>query len=329
MELFKITFLRNMSGRIRLGAIIVMILVCVVLMNMAGVNAYIPVFMGVVLQNVIMAQSWTIFSGKTGYIALSSAVFFGVGQYTSAFGVATLGLPLSMLIGAALSFALAFIIGIITLRLRGIYFCIFTFALVMFLSSFMLWFETSINHTKIRNVVPYDPVTVLSYLIIVFAVVTLLIAMLDKSRFGLSLTCIGQNEDSAAHIGVNTTMVKVIAFAISAAPVGAVGAAMATRTPAVQPTIAFALLMSFTPVLMAIFGGTHSIYGPIIGAVIFTYIERTLLSQFSDIYMIVFGLIMVIAILLMPKGIVGIVESIYRYFRKGKRAVIPAKEVSA
>jgi len=145
----------------------------------------------------------------------------------------------------------------------------------------------------------------------------------------LALDCIGQNEDSAQHVGVNTTMMKVLAFAISAAPMGAVGSAMSTTIGYVDPEIAFRLVASFFPVLMAIFGGQHNTFGPIVGAVVFFSLQDYLMREWREgipipalsvniTYMVIFGIVMALVILLMPKGLLGLIEAIAAKRRKAK-----------
>ena len=90
------------------------------------------------------------------------------------------------------------------------------------------------------------------------------------------------------------------------------GAVMATRWTYIDPKIAFNPLISFMPVLMAIFGGIRPIYGPIIGASIFTYLEEFLITRFPYYYMLIFGIILVVAILYMPDGLVGLVQRIWK-----------------
>jgi len=162
----------------------------------------------------------------------------------------------------------------------------------------------------------YDNEVIFYALIIVLAIVLFTVIILNKSRFGLSLDCIGQNEDSAQHIGVNTTKTKVLAFAISAAPVGAVGAVMSTTIGYVDPDIAFRLMASFLPVLMAIFGGMRYTYGPIVGAVVFYSLEHILRLR-TDHYIIIFGIVMIVVILVMPKGLFGMIEKIRGKRRRG------------
>jgi branched-chain amino acid transport system permease protein len=123
-----------------------------------------------------------------------------------------------------------------------------------------------------------------------------------------ALQSIGENEEAAAHIGINVTWLKVIAFAISAIFMGAAGAIMATKWAYVDPRIAFNPLFSFMPVLMAIFGGMGQLWGPVLGAAIFTYLEEILITKFPYYYMLLFGAILVVAILFLPNGLVGLIQ---------------------
>ena len=124
------------------------------------VSDYIVLLFATILMYVIMSVSWTIFSGPTGYISLATAAFFGVGAYTSAILGDILPLPAMMLIGGAVSFVLALIIGAITLRLRGVYFTIFTFGFVMLLQNIVLWAENFYSHKRGRPVPAVDNVQV-------------------------------------------------------------------------------------------------------------------------------------------------------------------------
>ena len=118
--------------------------------------------------------------------------------------------------------------------------------------------------------------------------------------------------EAAAHIGINVTALKITIFAISAFFIGAAGAIMATRWTYIDPKIAFNPLISFLPVLMAIFGGMGQLYGPIIGAAIFTYLEEVLITRLPYYYMLIFGIIMIVAILYMPEGIVGLIQKLWK-----------------
>lgn len=272
---------------------------------------------------VVLTVSWTIFSGPTGYISLAPAAFFGVGIYASALLGFSLPIPLIILIGGMVSFVLALLIGALTLRLRGAYFTIFTFGLVELLRHFMMWWEVNITGTTGRVIPIQDNTTIYYGMLVVFVVLMVTAYIIQRSRYGLALQSIGDNEEAAGHRGVNVTLVKVITFAISAFFMGAVGAIMASRWTYIDPRIAFDPLLSFLPVLMAIFGGMGQLYGPIIGAAVFAYLEELLTTRFPYYYMLIFGVILVVAILYLPNGLVGLVPRLIRRWWKKKPAEQP------
>jgi len=278
---------------------------------------YVPLLLAWIIAYCTMSVAWAFFSGKTGYISLATGAFYGLGMYLQGMLGRELPLAATVIIAAAASFGLALGIGIVTLRLRGVYFTIFTFGLALFLNKVVHWYETAFLHTKGILVKTTDNITILIFNLIVFAVVMFAFILMNKSRFGLALVCIGQNEDSAQHIGVNTTLTKVLAFAISAAPVGAVGAIMSTKAGFIDPDMAFNMLASFFPVLMAIFGGMQSLYGPVVGAVVFYSLRNALMIQLPMQNMIVFGIIMIVVVLIMPRGLFGAIETVMARRRRG------------
>ena len=254
------------------------------------------------------------FSGPTGYMSLAPAAFLGAGIYVSAVmysqSQALLPLPVVIIIGGIASFLLALLIGLVTLRLKGIYFAIFTFGLVVLLSELILWVEININ--EITGRYPrFVSIETVFYVTLGILVATLLTTyFIRRSRLGLAMQSIGANEEAAAHMGVNTTMVKVITFAISAAFMGAVGAISAPRLIYVHPAIAFDVVNSFLPVVMAVFGGVGQFYGPIIGALVLAFAEVRLKPQYPYFYMLAFGIILIIIIFFLPTGLAGLVPKL-------------------
>ncbi len=284
------------------------------------VQPYFVILLTTVFMYIIITVSWTIFSGPTRYISLASAAFFGVGVYTSALLGKAFPLVIVIFAGSLLSFILALFIGLLTLRLRGMYFIIFTFSISELIRNFLLWWETTMTGTVGRWVVMVEHVTVY-YIILVILVMALLTAyLIRRSRIGLALKSIGEQEDAAVHIGINTTLMKTITFAISAFFMGATGAIMATKWKYIDPRIAFDPLLSFMPVLMAIFGGTGQLFGPVFGAAVFAYLEEILTTKFPYYYMLLFGSILIIVILFLPHGIVGLVQKWWRGGLKGQNA---------
>jgi branched-chain amino acid transport system permease protein len=277
---------------------------------------YTIVLLTTIFMYVVLTVSWAIFSGPTGYLSLAPAAFFGVGIYVAALLGRELPLLAFVAVGGLCSFVLALLVGFLTLRLRGTYFAIFTFGLVELVRHFLLFWETNITGTRGRIVVLIDNDVVFYVMLGIFVVTLLVSYLIRRSKFGLALRSIGENEEAAAHRGINVTMVKVITFAISAFFMGAAGAIMATKWTYIDPYVAFNPLFSFLPVLMAIFGGISQLYSPIIGAVIFTYLEEVLTTRLPYYYMLIFGLVLVVAIKYLPDGLVGLVPRLIRRWRK-------------
>jgi branched-chain amino acid transport system permease protein len=266
---------------------------------------------------IVLTVSWAFFSGPTGYISLATAAFFGVGLYTTA--VLGKALPLLAVVaaGGLVSFVLALLVGAITLRLRGIYFAIFTFGLVELIKHILLFWEITVTGTRGRFVVLVGNTTIYYVMFGILVLLLLTVYFIRRSKFGLAMQSIGDNEDAAAHMGVNVTLVKVITFAVSAFFIGAAGAIMATRWTYIDPYVAFNPLFSFLPVLMAIFGGMGQLYGPVIGAAIFAYLEELLLTKFPYYYMLIFGIILVVVILYLPDGLIGLIQRSRQRWQKG------------
>ena len=289
----------------------------ILLILLAALPRYAPGYTVILLTSIFMyiiiTVSWTIFSGPTRYISLASAAFFGVGVYTSAILGEALPLPVVIVIGGLVSFILALCIGLLTLRLRGMYFIIFTFGISELIKNFLLWWEANMTGTVGRWVVVVDYTTVYYVMLVIFVMALLTAYFIRRSKYGAALQSIGENEEAAAHTGINVNALKTITFAISAFFMGAAGAIMATRWTYIDPRIAFNPLLSFMPVLMAIFGGVGQLYGPILGAAVFTYLEEFLITEFPYYYMLFFGLVLVAVILFLPNGLVGLVQK----WRKG------------
>jgi len=278
------------------------------------VSVYSVILITAIFMYIVLTVSWVIFSGPTGYISLAPAAFFGVGIYTSAILGKSLPLPIVICAGALASFFLALLVGALTLRLKGIYFTIFTFGLVLLIQQLLLWYEIKFTHTRGRFVIVVNNTTIYYVMFIILVVLLITAYLIRRSRYGLALQSIGEDEEAAAHTGINVTVLKVIIFAISAIFIGAAGGIMATRWTYIDPFIAFHVFFSFMPVLMAIFGGMGQFYGPILGAAIFAYLEEVLLTRFPYYYMLMFGIILVVAIAYMPDGLVGLIQKL----RKGE-----------
>jgi branched-chain amino acid transport system permease protein len=261
-----------------------------------------------ILMYIVLTISWVLFSGPTGYLSLAPAAFFGVGIYTSAVLGMKLPLPVVVLIGGLASSCLALFVGALTLRLKGIYFAIFTFGLVELIKHFVLWYELKFSGTRGRFLIPVDNNTIYYVMLAILVALLLTTHFIRRSKYGLALQSIGEDEEAAAHTGINVTLLKVITFAISAVFIGAVGAIWAIRLTYIDPYIAFDINNSFMPVLMAILGGMGQLYGPILGAVVFSYLREVLITRFPYYYMLLIGIILLVVILYLPNGLAGLIQ---------------------
>jgi branched-chain amino acid transport system permease protein len=280
-------------------------------------SSYKLIFVANILMYVVLTVSWAMFSGPTGYISLATSAFFGVGVYSTALFSAELPLILVILIGGIASFCLAYLVGSITLRLKGMYFTMFTFGLVELIRNLLHWYEVNITGTVGRMVISPDATTIYYTMVCIFIAVIFASYLIKRSRFGLALQGIGESEDAAAHTGINVTRVKSVTFAVSAFFMGLTGAAMSLRWSYVDPTMAFDISRSFMPVLMAIFGGMGHLYAPIAGASVFSILEEIFTTKFPYYYMLLFGLTMLLVIRFMPLGIEGIIERLLKRKNSG------------
>lgn len=292
----------------------------------ATLPLYFPTFAVILLIGVFMyvtlGLSWTAFCGPTGYISLATATFFGIGVYASAI-LQAFPLPLVLLISGLLSLVLGLLIGLTTLRLSGMYFCIFTFGLSELFRHAMMWYEVNITCTVGRWLPLLRPVTVYYYMLGIMAV-TLLVAYLIKgSKYGLALRSIGEAEEASAHIGINVNMVKIVVFAITCFFMGAAGAVMATRWSYIDPDLAFAPFVTFFTIMMVLVGGWKStIWGPILGATVLTILSDQVLSKFPELTMLLFGVILILVISVLPNGLMGLLAGFWQRRKKQEIAAI-------
>lgn len=263
------------------------------------------------------AVAWNGFAGYSGYIALGHAVFFGSGAYTMALvsthwnmaaGYSMFGLVPAAGVVAAI---IAVPFGLIALRTRRHTFVVITIAVffIVQLLAFNLGFTQGSSGvqvpTPLWGVQQYNNSFYYVTLgVLLFAV--LISAGIRRSRFGLQLLAIRDDEDRARGLGVKVQRVKLTSFMISAVPVGMVGAIYAFFIGQIFPQFAFDPLFDVTVALMAFFGGLGTLSGPLLGALILEPIQQYLTLQYSigSVYLVVYGALFLLVILFMPRGII-------------------------
>jgi len=309
--------MKSASGKWSRSTMMIVLLLLLLALPAYAPSDYTVILISNILMYVVLTLSWAIFSGPTGYISLAPAAFFGVGVYASALLSSDLPIPIVAPIGGVASFILAYLVGSLTLRLRGMYFTMFTFGLVELIRNSLHWWEVNITGTVGRLIISADNTTVFYAMVGTFLAVLFASYLIRRSKFGLALQSIGESEEAAAHSGVNVNRVKVAMFAVSAFFMGATGATMSMRWTYIDPTSAFNIQYSFMPVLMAIFGGMGHLYAPITGAAIVSVLEEILTTKFPYYYMLLFGLTMLVVIRFMPLGMEGMIEKWRKKIKEG------------
>ena len=254
-----------------------------------------------------LAVSWAMFSGATHYLSLATAAFFGIGAYVTAFAHEPLSYPLAVLLGGTAAAAFAALVGAAILHLRGAYFAVLTFGLGELVRHAITYAEKRFSGTVGRLLMdaPEASTVYLTVLVVALAAVTTSVAV-RNSRFGLALAGIGEDEQRAQTLGVNTRRIKIAGFALSAFFAGALGAAMAVRWTYIDPASVFNPFIGFQTVLIAMVGGAQTILGPLVSSLVFSLMTELLRLQFPYLFLIILGTLLVLLVLYLPGGIASL-----------------------
>ena len=272
---------------------------------------------------VALAQAWNLIGGYTGYASFGQVAFFGLGAYIVAVLMNNyhfsfwVSLPVAVLGGVVF----AVFIGIPLLRLRGHYFAIATLGAAEGLR------EVINNMTPITGggvgitiptfgdtaPTPYfgKPGFYLAFLLLA-AISVAASAFLARSRFGYAMVAVHQDEDAAGAVGINTTLVKVAAFAASAAIVAAVGAFYAFQQIEFYPTDVFDASFTVLMVIMVVIGGSGTVVGPLVGAVGLELLSQFLRINLGTLNQLIFGAIIVLVVVFFPQGVVVYAREAWR-----------------
>jgi branched-chain amino acid transport system permease protein len=305
-----------MKNQKREPMILMPIVVCLALLPLLKPDIYyLSALFGIFLY-AALACSWNIFGGYTGYMNFGHAGFFGVGTYTSALLLLKFGLSpfYTSIFGGVLAGVLASVIGYPCLRLRGPYFVLVTFCLGLATrivvinvewtgSSTGLWLPFLKVSMFVNRVIFYETMLAIMVLAILMAM------WIERSKFGLGLRAIFQDEDSAETQGVDATKLKMAAFIVSAFLAGVIGGIYGYYRSYIHPDFIFDVSISVLVVLMALLGGRRSWAGPVIGASIVVVINEILTAYVgigAEFSRIIYGLLMVIVIMYLPNGLIGL-----------------------
>jgi branched-chain amino acid transport system ATP-binding protein len=260
-----------------------------------------------IVQLAALAQAWSLMAGYGGIVSLAVAAFVGVGSYGTAEIAAKAGWGLipSVLAGGLVAVAFALVVAVPMLRFRGLYFTIGSLVLAEALGIFMSNFNGFGGNMGITltGTAP-SPQTIYLYSFVVAAGATLVVAWLVRSRLGLGLKAIRDDEDVAERVGVPTFRTKLTAFVIASFVMGIVGGIQAQWTGYVEPAGSFALDWTVETVNAAIIGGVGTIVGPLSGAAISVGISQRL-ANYPTMHLIILGVLLIVVIRLAPTGLWG------------------------
>jgi len=259
------------------------------------------------LMYVALSSSWGLFCGSTRYLSLATSAFFGIGAYAGALLLEHVSWLVAIALGGTIAAAVAVLMGLAVLHLRGTYFAVLTFGMTELIHHAITYWEKQVTGTvgRVLTVVPERDTVYLTMLALAVAAVLVSIAV-RRSRFGLAMAGIGADEQRAQTLGVNTRLVKVAGFALTAAFAGAVGAVMSVRWTYIDPATVFNPFIGFQTVLIALVGGAATLWGPLIAAVVFSLLAETLRLQVPQLYMMSLGLLLILCVLYLPGGLASL-----------------------
>jgi len=274
----------------------------------------------VVLQFVVLASAWNILGGYTGYVNFGTNAFFALGAYTALFMIQVFDAPLLLQILAASLIAglLGLGVGLISLRLRGIFFSIATVAVAIILETVILNTEFFGGAKGMQMMRPqvlapfasYDKMLFFVMLVLAFVAVTIA-RYIETSWIGRGLRAIKDNEEAAESVGVPTLKLKLVSTVISGALMGAAGAPLVMYMRFIEPVSAFNLNTSVSALAMPIIGGTSSWIGPVIGALLLGTVQQVVtVTISSELNVLIVGVLLVFFVVVAPDGILGLVRKL-------------------
>jgi len=289
---------------------------------LSGVNEYFFYAAYIVLTFVVLATAWNILGGYAGYVNFGTGAFFGLGSYSAVVLFKALEAPLAVQIVAAalVGGALGFGVGMLTLRLRGIFFAIATVAILFICETLMVNWRYVGGATGLQLLRPEVIQPFASYTRMLFVVMALLaIIAVSVARYvqiswiGRGLRAIRDSEEAAECSGVPTLRLKLFACTVSGALMGAAGAPMPMYLSFIEPASSFSLNWGVSALAMPMIGGTAHWFGPVVGALLLGSIQQIVTVTISnEINVLVVGVLLVLFVVLAPDGVLGLFRKFFR-----------------
>jgi branched-chain amino acid transport system permease protein len=258
----------------------------------------------------IMAQGWNFIGGYTGYAAFGNVAYFGIGAYTT--GLLMVGkwhIPFfpALAAGALLSACVAIVLGLPILRLKGHYFAIATLGVAEALWQVAdTWDSVTEGSTGIDLPIKSEG-EFFYYTALAFVVAGIVVtAAFARSKLGNGCVAIREDQDAARMLGINTTLFKVVAYAISAVFASVAGGITAYQNIHVTPGDFFKIDYTLQMIIATIIGGTGTVFGPVLGAAVYQLLSTYVWSKFLELHPTVLGLIIIFFIVFLPRGLMAV-----------------------
>jgi branched-chain amino acid transport system permease protein len=257
----------------------------------------------------VLAESWNIIGGFTGYASFGNVAFFGIGAYTTGVLLTRAALPfaVALLAGGLLAMAFAALIGMPILRLKGHYFAIATLGVAETMREVVYNLEVTGAGTGLVMPISRSPLPFFYLMLGILAAATAVNWWLARSRFGYGLIAIREDEDAAAAMGINAPLYKTVAFALSGVFAGLAGGVFAYWITFIDPDAVFKVTTTIQMIIMAVFGGLGTVAGPLLGAVVLASVSELLSTQLVALAELFNGVIIILVVLFMPKGLADMV----------------------
>jgi len=271
---------------------------------------------------VTVSVAWNLLGGFGGQVSFGFAVFYGLGAYAAALSLNRGISPiLSFLLAGTVAVLASLLVGLPTFRLKGPYFAIATIGA----SEAVRVVMTNVSITggasgyRIMETGTFHQLQHF-YTALALAVIAVAISMLvQRSKFGLALIAIREDEEAASDLGVNPFRAKLLAHALAAALTGAAGGVYARYAAFIHPQGVFAFSVGVAILLMPIIGGVGTLWGPVIGAVVYGLVHEELIASFPQLHLLLYGSLLILIIFFEPGGVMGLLEKSFRVFAHTRR----------
>ena len=276
---------------------------------------------------VILASAWNLLGGFAGQVSIGYSAFIGIGAYTTVL-LALQGVNpyVTLPLAAVLAAAFSFVVGLPTFRLRGPYFTIATIGVSEAVRVLAAGVSFTGGSSGLRMPAgSFDFTRNYTAMVVLAVGVVALAAWVKASPFGQALAAIRQDIDAAEALGVHSSKYKLLVHALSAAIVAVAGSLFAINFQYISPGSVFDFRLSLSIVLMPIVGGLGTIGGPVLGALLFGYLQIKLLSSpgLRDSYLFIYGAMLIAVMLFEPKGLLGLFHRFRRAARRSFSKPVP------